>query len=145
MRILALLGLAALLAPSALAVDLLPTEVRFGETEARILVRGAEGSVALRTEPTILAAAAPPGGEPGEFVPTPRVLEANHTWRGIDRMVELVLRRDDARMPIDVMIQDASNAGVWLEWPGAARSISAGQWVAPIALALAFWRKQLAP
>lgn len=112
-----------LLAPTALAVDLLPTEIRFGDTEARVLVRSAGGAVRIETEPSVLAAPAPPGGAPAEFVPTPRAFEAAHEWRGIDGMVEIVLKRPSGSGPVDIVIEDDARTGVWLEWPAAQRQV----------------------
>lgn len=112
MRPLALLALA-LLAPGAVAADLLPTEAVLGEGEARFVVRSASGEVVVRTEPPVLAAAA------GEevFDLTPRTLRSTGLWRGMEGVVEVVLRRDDPTTPVDVILEDGSTTGVWVEWP----------------------------
>lgn len=109
--------LALVLAPSAAAMDVLPTEIRLGAEEARILVRSADGSVRVDAEPSILAAPSAPEGDPGAFAPTPRVLEANATWHGLERILVVVLRRGDPSVAVEVTIEDASRTGISLEWP----------------------------
>lgn len=119
--------LALLLAtPAAAAVDLLPTEVAFGRDEARLLVRSSTGGVHVRTEPSVLAAGVAPGETPEELSPTPLAIEATHVWRGIDGIVELVLRRDDATSPVDIIVEDGTSTGVWLEWPAERRVPAVG-------------------
>lgn len=122
---LALAPALALLPGTALAVDLLPTEVSFDDTEARILVRSQEGSVRVETTPVVMAAASAPGTDAGEFAPTPRVLAADRTWHGLDGVVVVVLKRAEAKQAVDVVIEDGSQTGVWLDWPAAHRRVPA--------------------
>lgn len=119
-------GLALLLialVPSAGAVDLLPSEVRFGEVEARLLVRSLGANVTIATEPGVIGAGVDPGSEPVSLAPTPLTLSALYVWRGIDGIVEIVLRREDPGRQIDIIVEDGRSAGLWLEWPAARRSI----------------------
>ena len=134
--VLAAFALAVLAGPTAAAVDVLPAEIHFGATEARVLVRSATGAVFVNATPSVLAGGAAPGGAPDEMGPTPRAIEANATWHGIDAIVELVLRRDDAHSAVDVAIDDGAHAGVWLEWSAVSRSVP-GQSVPAFALGIA--------
>ncbi|HVM45990.1 MAG TPA: hypothetical protein VM582_08660 [Candidatus Thermoplasmatota archaeon] len=117
----ALLVLAALLAlaPPAAAVDLLASEARLGEHEARLLVRSPTGSVNVRTEPAVLVGGARPGGAPGELAPAPVALRASHVWHGLDGVVEVVLVRERAGETVDVVLEDGATAGLWVEWGAA--------------------------
>lgn len=126
-----------LLAPTAAAMDLLPSEIRLGATEARILVRSGEGAVRVDSTPSILAAPAAPEGDPGEFAPTPRVLDATATWRGLEGILVVVLRRADPAEVVDVTIQDGTNTGVSLEWPAQTARTPVAPWMAMAAIALA--------
>lgn len=122
MRLLAL-ALAIALVPTALAVDVLPEEASLGDTEARILVRTRDGKVHVEAQPPVLAAASAPEGEPGAFEATPRAIEAAHTWHGLDGIVVVVLRRDSSRDAVEIVIDDASQTGIWLDWPPAERRV----------------------
>lgn len=143
MRLAAGLALALVcLAPAALALDVLPTEIRFDALEARILVRSVAGSVRIETDPVVLAARADPGGVQDPFAPTPRVLAANATWHGLDGILVLVLARTDEDRPVDVIVEDGSRTGVLLEWPAVdARGIPLGAPAAIAALLAAALRK----
>lgn len=129
-----------LLAPAASAMDVLPAEIRLDAVEARILVRSSGGSVRVETSPSVLVAASAPDGPPEGFAPSPRVLAANATWRGLDGIVVVVLRRADPAEPVDVTIEDSSRTGVSLEWPPAGRATPSSWLFAVIGLALAVWR-----
>lgn len=136
--------LVALAAPTAAAIDVLPSELHLGDVDARILVRSSEGSVRVETEPSILAAATVPGAaETDGYAPTPRVLVANATWRGIDGIVVVALRRADPLKAVDVTIEDGTRTGVSLEWPAATRDapIPTGLAIVAIAGALALRRR----
>lgn len=137
-------ALALALAPSALAVDILPSEVRFGETEGRLLVRSATGAVSVRTEPSVLAGGAAPGDKPTDLARTPRALEATHVWRGIDGIVEIVLQRKDPGVAIDVIVEDAANAGVWVEWPARERDVPAPASLPALIASALIWRRLFA-
>lgn len=115
----------AFLAPSVAALDVLPTEAHFGDLEARVIVRSHVGAVNVTTEPPVLAGGAAPGGEPLDMSATPRTLRANVVWHGLDSIVEVVLRRDDARAAIDVAIVDEATGGAWIEWPAAHHGVDA--------------------
>jgi len=121
MRALALALALALAPPVASALDVLPAEAHLSDIEARILVRSRDGDVRVETDPPTLAAASAPVGEPGEFGATPRVLPAEHTWHGLDRVVVVVLRRDTPKEHVDIVIEDGTQTGAWLEWPAAKR------------------------
>lgn len=133
---LALGALLLLLVPFAAAVDLLPAEARLGPTEARLIARSGSGLLTVRTEPGVLVGGAAPGGEPAPLAPAPRELQAIHTWRGLDGIVEIVLRREDVHESVDVIVEDGGSAGVWVEWP-AARTIPAPHALAALVIGLA--------
>lgn len=144
MRTLALALVALALIPTATALDVLPSEARFGPNEGRLIVRSARGSVEVRTEPSILVAGATPGAEPDEFAATPRDLATDRTWRGLDGIVEIVLRREDPRAPVDIIVEDGAGAGAWIEWPAEARETPVhGSLAIPVLVLMAVaWRRR---
>lgn len=120
------LALAAVaLLPGAAAVDLLPTEARFGADEARLLLRSSSGDVRVVTDPPVRGAGVAPGAAATELDETPLLVDATHVWRGIEGIVEIVLVRDDPRRGVDIIVEDGSNTGVWVEWPSSPRSLPA--------------------
>lgn len=130
------LALALGLVPHAAAVDLLPTQVVLGEDEARLLVRSAGRGVRVSAEPAVLAAGVAPGALAEALAPTPVAVDASYMWRGLEGIVEIVLRRDDARQAVDIIVEDSANVGVWVEWPPAPRAIPAQAGVAALLVAL---------
>ena len=117
MRRLTALGLL-LLAPLATAADLLPTEATLGAHEARLVVHSALGEVTVHAEPPVLA------GILGDaFAPTPRTLRSPAPWRGMEGVIEVVLRRDDPAQTVEVIVEDRTSTGIWVEWPPAARAV----------------------
>ena len=140
MRAVAGVALALALIPHAGAVDLLPTQVVLGEAEARLLVRSAGGGVRVSAEPPVLAAGVAPGTPADALALTPLAVDASHVWRGLEGVVEIVLRRDDARRSVDIIVEDSANVGVWVEWPPAPRSIPAPVGVSALFLAFLFRR-----
>lgn len=139
-----------LAAPSAMALDVLPAESRLGDDEARLVVR-AEGMLVVRTEPPILVALA--GEDQGALAP--RTLAANGSWRGMDGVLELRLRREHAAAAVDVYLEDDAEGGAWIEWPGSASAVSAAAareapgsgavvTLATLALGAAFMRRRAA-
>lgn len=119
----ALLLLALALTPCAAAVDLLPTQVQLSATEARFVIRSAMGSATVRSTPSVLAAGAPPGGDPAEFAPTPRTLAMQGAWRGIEDVVEVVLRRETSDAQVEILVEDGTGTGVWLDWAPTSRGL----------------------
>lgn len=129
MRLLPLLA-ALLLAPVASAADLLPTEVEWGPTHARLVVRAVDGEVVVRAEPPVRVALA----HADDAAPTPRTLRASAPWRGMSGVVELVLERDDPTRAVDVVIEDSGTTGVWFEWTAARASPAPAAALAVLAL-----------
>lgn len=115
-----LLLVAALIAvPGAAALDALPGAARLDATEARVLVRVADGAaLRVRASGPVLVALAPPGGAPGAFAPAPVELPvgAADAWRGLPGAVEVVLRRSDPGRAVQVELDDG-DSGVLIDWP----------------------------
>lgn len=88
-------------------------------------MRSALASVEVRAEPPVLAGAALPGGEPEALAPTPATLPARHVWHGLTGIAEIVLRRADASIPVEIVVEDASRTGVLIDWPAASASVPA--------------------
>lgn len=124
------------LLPGALAVDLLPTEVELGEHEARLLVRSTKGGVRVVTQPPTQAAGVAPGAQAEALSSTPVEIGASFVWRGLEGIVEIVLQRPDASVPVDIVIEDDANVGVWVEWPSAPRAIPPAAPLVGIAVAV---------
>ena len=153
MRPLLVAVLAVALAPRAAALDVLPSESRLGDTEARILVRAAGGEVTVRAEPPVLAGVE--GSD--DRAPTPRTLRATGNWRGMEGIVIVELERADASVPVEIVLEDGAGgagraAGAWIEWPGASVAVASAHrqvpgGLVPVALALlgaALMRRQAA-
>lgn len=113
------------LAPGAVALDLVPTETRLGEHEARLLLRVAPGAALdVRADPPVEASWAAPGDAPAAALPTPARLEVRAgAWHGLDGMVEVILRRDDPTQAVALEVEDGSAVGIALDWPAAARDV----------------------
>ena len=132
MRLALLLALLAL--PGAAAADVLASQEPLGAHEARLLVRTRSGAVRVDAEPPVRVAGVAPGADAAALAETPATLEAPHTWRGIERVVELVLRREDPSVAVALILDEGGNTGVWVEWPAAPRERDA----VPSPAALAF-------
>lgn len=78
------------------------------------MVRSATGRVTVATEPSVLVTS---GFEPDALGPAPRELAAERAWRGWDGVVEVLLRRPDARTPVEIVVEDGVGAGVSVGWP----------------------------
>lgn len=113
------------LAPTAAALDVLPSHASFGDVEARVLVRLAEGgALHLDGSPGLLVGLAHPGAEPTSLAPVPAALEVplappESSWHGLVGTVEVVARRPDARQDATLSVRDASGSGASYEWPAA--------------------------
>jgi len=104
-----------LMLPSAAALDALPDEARFAAHEARLVVRVAEGaSLHVATDTAALVALAG-----GDFTPTPAVLAvpSDASWHGLERTVELQLRRSDASSQMRIELDDRAGTGAVFTWP----------------------------
>lgn len=106
--------------PRAAAIEVLPSESRLGDAEAVVVVR-AEGSLLVRSQPPILVAA----GEGDRGVLAPRAVEPRGTWHGMEGVVELRLEREHPAATVEIFLEDATDVGAWIEWPGAASAVAA--------------------
>lgn len=118
----ALLALAALAvaAPSALALDYLPTHATWGATEATLIVRLPQGGTLRVLAEGADAAISPPGETPTEWRASPATFDVEAappeaSWHGLSGTVAVHLRRADASRTIEVELRDASG-GTQLAW-----------------------------
>ena len=132
---------ALLLAPTAAALDALPTHVKLGDTEARFLLRQPRGGVVeVEGDGEALVAVSEPEGLPGAFarVPASFTVEARppeRSWHGLTGTFELVARRAEPTQDVRLRVRDAAGGGTEFEWPAAPeRDVPAGAWVALAAL-----------
>lgn len=129
MRTTALL-LALVLAPGALALDVLPTDAVLGDTQARVVVRTRDATLNVSATPPVLA-----GAEGAALGSTPRTVAANGTWHGLEGAVVVVLEREDARTAVDLVIEDGSSVGLSFAWPATSRALPAPPLVGLLGLA----------
>jgi hypothetical protein len=54
---------------------------------------------------------------------TPTTLAEAHEWHGLEGITIVVLQRTNAAVPVEVLLEDETHAGAWLEWP----AVSAGR------------------
>lgn len=121
----ALLAALLLAAPTAVALDALPTYTRLGDEEARVLVRLPHGGrLLVEAAPGVRVGVTEPEGPTPELTPAPaefaveaRAPEAS--WHGLSGTVDVVARRDDPRQAVMLVIRDASGGGTEVEWPAA--------------------------
>lgn len=128
MRRLALVVLvAASVAPSALALDVLPEATRLGAHEGLVIVR-ASGTLRVEADAAVEVAVAQ-----GDFVPAPAALDVAGApaWHGLQGAVEVRLRREDASREARIEMDDGAT-GVILEWPAKRRTDGAPMLVALI-------------
>lgn len=129
-----------LAAPGALALDVFPGEERWGERDARLLVRmPAGGALRVLAEPPVEVAVVAPGAVPTGWNATPA--EYNVTarrgeaaWHGLPGTVEVLLRRDASAGEVRVTLMEGDEGTgaeyVWAPAPPAKRT------PAPLVLAM---------
>lgn len=145
------LALFVLLVPGAHALDLFPGHEQMGAKEARILLRLPEGgTLHVRTEPPVAVALAQPGEAVRPQARAPQLVEVaslapEESWHGLPGTAELVLRRDDPRQAVRILVEDETGAGAEWEWPAEPRRLLPGPGPAALLAGMALLGATLKP